>query len=257
MGIFLGGEDHEVAGIKRTGFTRYKHVLERDYKELFLVGFITLIFLIPFGAGLAYGVMSQSLIVSVLSGIVGGAIAGPGYACMEDLILRRMRNDVDHWWVCWKRSFRNNAKASILPGIVQCTFISVIAFAAALIFWGVAPVSLGTLLILTVASLLSIMVLSVWWPQVVLFDQKVSAQFKNTIFFCLLHFKPVLLGALVQFLWWMVTVLFMPWTAFLVPILGVWYILLVSINMIYTDIDNEFRVEDQIREQFPGRLEEE
>lgn len=215
MGLFYTNDDeHYVEGVKRTGFARYKYVLERDFKAFFLVGFITLLFLIPFGAGLCYGILSESLIVSVLAGIIGGAIAGPGLACMEDLILRRLRNDVDDWWASWKRALRMNAKASVLPGIVQCTFISVIAFAAALILWGAAPITPGTLVILAVSSLLMIMLLSAWWPQVVLFEQKAALQVKNSILFCILHFKNSLIGALVQFAWfWSPWALTAPTTA--------------------------------------------
>lgn len=255
MGLFFAGdEDHHIEGMKRTGFARYKHVLERDFKQLILVGFITLVFFIPFGAGMVYAVLSRSLLLAILSGLLGGAIAGPGYACMVDLILRRMRNDLDDWGVCWKRSFRQNFGAAILPGMVQCTFLGVITFAFALILWGAAPVSPGTLFILAFAILLATMILSVWWPQVVLFQQTHLLRLKNSILFCVLHFGKTFGSALLQTIWWGACVLFMPWTAFLVPFLSVWYILLVSINLIYTELDDDFRIEEQINAEFPGRL---
>lgn len=257
MGLFYTGDgDHHVEGMRRTGFARYKHVLERDYKALFLVGFITLVFFIPFAAGLTYAVMSQSLLVAIASGLLGGAVAGPGYACMVDLILRRMRNDVDDWWHSWKRSLRQNFRASIVPGMVQCTFLAVIAFAAALLLWGAVRATIGSLVFLAVSSVFMIMLLTVWWAQVTLFEETLGVQLKNTVLFCILHCWPVLKCALVQFAWWLVTVLFMPWTAFLVPVLSVWYILLVAFNLIYTELDDSFHIEELIEEQFPRRLEE-
>lgn len=257
MGLFFAGDDeHHVEGMKRTGFARYRHVLERDFKQLAVVGFITLVFFIPFAAGVTYAVLSRSLLIAIGSGLLGGAIAGPGYACMVDLILRRMRNDLDDWGLCWRRAFRQNFMAAIAPGMVQCTFLAVLSFAFALILWGAAPITPGTLFILALAAILATMILSVWWPQVVLFQQTQAHRLKNSVLFCALHFGKMLGCALLQAAWWGACVLFMPWTAFLVPFLSVWYILLVSFNMIYTELDDDFRIEEQIKEQFPGRLAE-
>lgn len=257
MGLFFAGDEERfISGIRRTGFSRYKYVLERNYKELFLVGFISLAFFIPLGAGELYAVLSKSVLVALVAGIVGGAMSAPAFACLEDYILRRMRNDKGDWWACWKRSLVTNAKASILPGIIQGVFIGIIAFASALILWGAAPISPATLVLLVVAILLMIMILSAWWPQVVLFEQKNSIMLKNALFFCVLHFRKMLLCSLAQFAWWAVMVLFMPWTAFALPIIGLWYIRLVAINTIYTEIDDDYQLEEQINEKFPGRLEE-
>lgn len=255
MGLFYTGEEERsVPGFRKSGFPRYKEVLERSWKDFVVVGFVTLLFYLPLGAGLVYAVGTRSALLALLAGALGGAILGPGYACMVDLILRRLRDDLDDRWVCWKRAMRQNARAAVLPGIVQGLLIALAVFAGALIYWGAATVSAADMILLGLSALLGLMVLSVWWPQVVLFEQKPLPQLKNAVFFCLIHFGRALISALLQLLWWAVMFLFLPWTAFVVPVLGLWYILFLSLHVIYPLLDKEFRIEEQIGERFPGTM---
>lgn len=256
MGLFFAGdEEHFVPGLRKAGFPRYKEVLEGSWKEFFFVGFLTMLYFILFAGGMVYAVLSKSALAALAAGLVGGAVAGPGFACLVDLILRRLRNDRDDWWPCYRRAMGQNWRAAILPGVVQCLFLGMIVFAAALMIWGAGTVTMGTLLLLLTASLLLSMLLLGWWPQVVLFEQKALIQIKNALFFAIFHFKKVFAAALVQVLWWAIIALFMPWTAFVVPILGVWWVLYVGLFLIYPDLDKDFRVEEQIEEKFPGVLE--
>ena len=62
------------------------------------------------------------------------------------------------------------------------------------------------------------------------------------------------LSAALQLVWWAAMFLLLPWTAFVVPVLGVWYILFVALHIIYPALDGDFRVEEQIMEKFPERL---
>lgn len=257
MGLFFAGDEERfIPGVRKAGFPRYKEVLEGSWKEFFFVGFLTLLYFIPFAAGMVYAVLSKSALFALASGLVGGAVAGPGFACLVDLILRRLRNDRDDWWPCYKRAMGQNWRAAILPGIVQCVFLGMIVFAAALMIWGAGTITMGTLLLLLIASLFLAMLMMGWWPQVALFEQKALVQIKNALFFAIFHFKKVFGAALIQVLWWAIIALFMPWTAFIIPILGVWYVLYVSLFLIYPDLDKDFRVEEQIEEKFPGRLED-
>ena len=98
------------------------------------------------------------------------------------------------------------------------------------------------------------MVYSVWWPQVVLFSQRPVIQLKNCVLFILQNFWRTLGAAALQLGWWILMGLFMPWTAFLVPFLGVWYILFVSQFFLYDRLDAAFRIEEQIAESFPEQI---
>lgn len=257
MGLFFPDDENRFIVGRAVGFARYREVLEESFKEFFLVGFITLGFLIPFGLGVAYALLTTSALVMLAAAVIGGAVSGPGVACMYDIILRRLRNDKSDWWVCYKKSMRQNWRAAILPGIVQCVFLGFLIFNGALLWWAELPVTMGTVAILAFSSILFMMVLSVWWPQVVLFDQRAGLQLKNSIFFILFHLWRVLGAAVLQAAWWVAMFLFLPWTAFLIPFLSMWYILYLAVFLLYRPMDEAFRIEDQINERFPGQIQAE
>lgn len=172
MGLFFSQDEKRFTGVRSLGFARYREVLEGSWKALFAAGFLSLLLFIPFAGGMVYAVLSKSALIAILAGVAGGAIAGPGLGCLYDLILRRLRNDSSDWWTSWKKAFRQNLVISILTGIVQCVFMGLVVFSGALMLWGATPPSLGTIAILLVGSIVLAAVLTVWWPQAVLFSQK-------------------------------------------------------------------------------------
>lgn len=253
MGLFF--PQSEIRSDERyTGFARYRQIMERDWKDFILVGFLTLLYHIPLGLGLGYALLSKSLLIALASSLAGGFIAGPGLACMYDLILRRLRDDRSDWWICYKKSMRQNLRASFLPGIVQCLFVGCVVFGGGLLWWAAESISWGTVALIIFSSLFMEMILTVWWPQLVLFDQRPLIQIKNCILFILTHFKTILSAAAIQVIWWIIMFIFLPWTAFIVPILGIWYILFLAMFIIYRSLNEAFRVEEQIEEHFPGQM---
>jgi hypothetical protein len=254
MGLFFHSEPDHFPNERPVGFKRYAQVLERDWKRLFLVDLLTLGSLIPFGFGLGYAVLSSSILVLIPVCILGGMIAGPGMAGMYDMILRCLRDNQDDWWHSYKKAMRQNWKAAILPGIVMCLFLGFMVFACWMLWWSTVPVSMGTILIMTASILISTMIFSIWWPQVVLFDQRHGIRIKNCILFCLQNFWRTVGTAVLQLLWWIAAVLLLPWSAFLVPLLGVWYILYVSCFLLYEQLDSAFEIEQQIGEAFPEQI---
>lgn len=257
MALFFGDDEKRFTGVRQVGFARYKEVLEENWKSLFAVGFVTLLFFIPFTAGVLYAILSKSALIAIAAGIVGGAIAGPGLACLYDNILRRLRSDKSDWWTCWKRAFKQNLTIAIPTGIVQCVFMGLAVFSGALMVWGATVPSIGTAVLILVGSLLLTALLSLWWPQAVLFTQKPLIRLKNCLLFVMRHPGRVFGAAALQVVWWLLMLLLLPWTAFVVPILGVWYILFLSLMILYRPLNEEFRIEEQIRATFPDNLPEE
>lgn len=254
MGLFFPDEPNYFPDQRPVGFKRYAQVLERDWKRFFLVDLLTLASLIPFAATVVLAVLTSSLLVLVPGCIIGGAIAGPGLACMYDCVLRALRDNQDDWWYNYKKAFRQNLGAALLPGVILCLFLGFVVFAGAMMWWSELPVSAGTLAVMGFSLLIVTMVYSVWWPQVVLFSQRPVIQLKNCVLFILQNFWRTLGAAALQLGWWMVMGLFMPWTAFAVPFLGVWYILYVSQFLLYDRLDDALQIEAQIAQNFPGQI---
>lgn len=254
MGIFFPDDPNYFPNMRPTGLKRYQQVLERDWKRLIAVNFLTLLWLLPFALGVAYAILSSSVLVLIPVCVLGGVLAGPGLACMYDMILRGLRDNVDDWWFSYKRALKQNFRASRLPGILFCLFWGFFAFSCALLWWAPGNPGLGTIAVMAVSALLVTMVFTVWWPQVVLFDQKPSLQLKNCLLFCIRYFGPTLGAAALKLGWFAIVTLVMPWSAFIIPFLGIWYILFLSTFRIYSWLDEAFRIEAQIAEAFPEQI---
>lgn len=254
MGLFFPSDPDHFPNERPVGFKRYAQVLERDWKRFFLVDLLALASLIPFGFGMGYAVLSSSVLVLIPVCVLGGLIAGPGIAGMYDMILRGLRDNVDDWWHSYKKAMKQNWKASLLPGVIMCLFLGFGIFACAMLWWSTAPITFGTVAILAASALILTMIFSVWWPQIVLFSQRPGIQLKNCILFCIQYFWRTLGVAALQLGWWLVMVLLLPWSAFAVPVLGVWYILYLSNFLLYSQLDAAFRIEEQIAEVFPEQI---
>ena len=254
MGIFFPDEPNYFPAQRPVGFKRYAQVLERDWKRFFLVDLLTLACLIPFAAAVVIAVLTSSLVILVPGCIVGGVIAGPGLACMYDCILRSLRDNQDDWWHNYKKAYKQNMSASVLPGVISCLFMGFVVFSGAMMWESALPITAGTVAVMAVSLLIVTMVFSIWWPQIVLFSQTPKIQLKNCVLFILHYFWRTLGVAALQLVWWIVMGLFMPWTAFVVPFLGVWYILFVSRFFLYDRMNEAFRIEEQIFESFPEQM---
>ncbi len=256
--MFFRDDEYPAAeGVRLEGFPRYREVLERDWKHLFLVGLITLAGLVPAGLGIAYAVMSSSVLVLIAACAAGGLIAGPAVSGMVDCVFRGLRDCLDDWWISYKRQFKQNWKSSLLPGIVFTMFIGFAVFMGMMMFaWSQTMPTLGTIAVYLFSIVLAIMFFSVYWPQLVLFKQSTRIRLKNCLLFFIMYFWRTLGVSALQTFWWIAAALFMPWTAFLVPFLSVWFIMYVSFFLLYPKLNEAFEIEKQIAEQFPGQMDE-
>ena len=101
-------------------------------------------------------------------------------------------------------------------------------------------------LLLTAFSAFLVLILqTLYWPQMVLFRQKVSVRLANILLFTAKYLWRVLLAALLQAVWIAILVLFAPWTLILIPFLGFWLPIFLAQFTIYRCLDEEFHIEEQ------------
>lgn len=252
MGLFfpMEGERYE-DDRRRTGFARYRQVLERDWKELILLDFAVLGTLLPALFFISFAILNKSVLVLIPASLLGGAVASVGIGAMYDFILRRMRDDLIWCMAGFMKSLRQNWRAGLVPGMLEGLFVGAMAYAGVMMY-DAGTLTLPSLAIFALVALVFTLLFRIWWAQVVLFDQRYIIQLKNCLLFILQRPKKLLLSALLEVLWWGAGVLLLPYSVFLVPIFGVWYILLTGILIVYDDINAAFRVEEQIAARFPG-----
>ena len=244
MGLFFPEDPHFDENQRQTGFYRYRQLLSVRFGRWWKTNLLTLAGFAPLAAGIFYAVASGSLLVLLPCSILGGMIAGPFLAGMYDAILRGLRDDPLPWWDGCRRAWKQNWKSSLIPGALLGLALGVYAFMAMLFWWAERAPSPGTVALYLSALLAVLIINTLYWPQLVLFRQKASVRLRNCLLFCMKYFWRILGVGLLQLGYWIVFVLFAPWTLLLLPILGIWYILFLTQFLIYNQMDEALRIEE-------------
>ena len=244
MGLFFPEDPHFNETKRQTGFYRYRQLLSARFSRWWKTNLLTLAGFAPLAAGVFYAVASTSVLVLLPASLLGGMIAGPFLAGMYDAILRGLRDDPLPWWEGYKRAWKQNWKSSLVSGALLGLVLGVYTFMTMLFWWVERAPSPGTLALYLFALLVVAIVNTIYWPQLVLFQQNTSIRLQNCLLFCIKYFWRVLGVGLLQLGYWTVFVLFAPWTLLLLPVLGVWYILFLSQFLIYTQMNEAFSIEE-------------
>ena len=249
MGLLFPEDPHFDETKRQTGFYRYRQLLSIRSGQWWRANLLTLAGFIPLAAGVFFAVASSSVLVLLPCSLLGGMIAGPFLAGMYDTILRGLRDDPRPWWDCYRRAWRQNWKSSLIPGALLGLVLGVYSFMAMLFWWAETPPGLGTLALYLFSLLLVLVVCTVYWPQLVLFDQSPAIRLRNCVLFCVKYFWRVMGTGLVQLAFAAFYVLFAPWSALLLLVIGAWYIVFLAQLLIYDQMDESFRIEEQYRQK--------
>lgn len=263
MGLFPSANDFKDGrGVdkdtpRKTGLGRFFELVGRDMNGMFLANLLTCLGFIPVICLVYIGFLMNSLPVMVVSAAVGGVLAGPVLAGMYDTVLRALRDEPGYWWTTYRRAFRQNFKASILPGILYCVVVTLQIFIVYFCFSMLAEgINVGTGM--WVAAVLNLvvfhMLFAYMWPQVVLLDQPFHQTLANSIR-CMLAFLPHALAAsIVQILFWGLVILCMPLGLLLMIVFGFWFTCEICCQIVSGDLERVFHVEEQIRAKKDAEL---
>ena len=84
-----------------------------------------------------------------------------------------------------------------------------------------------------------------YWPQLVLFDQSPVIRLRNCVLFCVKYFWRVMGAGLLQLAFIAAYVLFAPWSALLLLVVGAWYVVFLAQLLIYDQLNESLRIEEQ------------
>ena len=257
---FKAGKGVEKDAPRKTGIGRFFELVGRDMNSMFLANLLTCLGFVPVISLVYIGFLMNNLPVMLISAAVGGILAGPVLAGMYDTVLRALRDEAGYWWVTYRKAFKRNFKASILPGVLYCVVVTLQIF---LVYFCFNMLYHGTnvgvpLWVATVLNLLIFQMLFAYmWPQIALLDQPLSLTLKNSIN-CMIAFLPHALAAsIVQILFWGVVILCMPLGLLLMLVFGFWFVTEVSCQIVYGDLDRVFHIEEKIRKLHDAEYEAE
>ena len=263
MGLFPSADDFKAGhGIqkdapRKTGVGRFFELLGRDMNGMFLANLLACLGFLPVICLVYIGFLMNNLPVMLVSAAVGGILAGPTLAGVYDTVLRALRDEPGYWWTTYRRAFRQNFKASILPGILYCVVVTVQIFMVYFCFNMLAQgVNVGTgVWVATVLNLVIFhMMFSYMWPQVVLLEQPLRQTLANSVR-CMLAFLPhALAAAIVQVVFWGIVILCMPLGLLLMVVFGFWFSCEVCCQIVSGDLERVFHIEEKIRARKDAEL---
>lgn len=250
MGLFSFNFNKPGPGVRadeprKKGAARVWEVFSRDGWPIFKAGFLAFLSAIPFLCLVTLSVQTHALIFVVLGGLLGGALAGPQLVGVADTVLRSLRDEPGYWWVTYRRAWKRNAKAALLPGaLCGLVFASQLFMLFQFLEFGS---SLALLAVYLLGVLLSFGISIYLWPQIALVDLPFFSLLKNAVLL-FLGYLPRSLGSVAfQLAYWVLFLLFYPLTIGLLPITGVWLPMLLGIFVIYPPLDKVFHVEEEIK----------
>ena len=147
---FKAGKGVEKDAPRKTGIGRFFELVGRDMNGMFLANLLTCIGFAPVICLVYIGFLQNSLPVMLGSAAVGGLLAGPALAGMYDTVLRALRDEAGYWWVTYRKAFKRNFKASLVPGVLYTVVVTLQIF---LVYFCFNMLSKGTNVGATVAAL--------------------------------------------------------------------------------------------------------
>lgn len=245
MALFFREDRGYDVSRRLTGFDRYRQLMSFYALRWVIVNLITTAGALPLVAGIWISIASSSVLILIPASIIGGMIFGPFLAGIYDSIMRGLRDAPGKWHEHWKKSWRQNWRSSLLPGGILGFLTGMFAFMLYIIWIVQVPAGWGTILVYLLSAALLIWINTLYWPQLVLFEQSNVIRMKNAVLFTIRHFWRVFGVVALQIIYILILVFFAPWTVILIPFLGLWFILFVSQFRIYDDLNEDLKIEKQ------------
>lgn len=257
MGIFSRNFDRPGPGVspdepRKKGLARLFELLSRDFGSYFKAGFLAFVSALPFILGMAFAIVTHVVLFALVAAIVGGMLAAPQICGMADTILRSLRDEPGYWWQTYRRAWKRNVKASLLPGAI-CGLVFGIQLFTLFHMNAMSP-TLATWIMLCLSAVLSMGLACYIFPQLALLDLPFGGMLKNAALL-FLGFLPRSAGAVaVQLVYWGIVVLFFPLSIYLLPVTSFWLPMLPSMLILYPALEKSFNIEATINDMRERQL---
>lgn len=235
---------------RKVGIARFFELLGRDLWPLYKSGFLCVLGFLPGTALAVFGMMAGSALLTVVGGVVGGLVGGPFLSGMIDTVLRALRDEPGYWWVTYRRAWKRNAKAALLPGAICGLLLAMEIFTAFHTETG----SVAVMVAIFVALILLAGIAQYLYAQVALVDLPFSSLLKNSLMLFLGYLPRSALGILWQGLYWAAIALFWPLSGAVLILTSLWLPCSLSLLAIYPALNKSFDLEAKIKAMRDAQL---
>lgn len=253
MGLFHPNYNTPGPGVRKDeprkkGPARFFEILGRDMGDLFRANLLCTLGFLPALILIFLGILGRTVLLAAAGGILGGILLGPCYAGLHDTILRALRDEPGYWWHIYKKSFRRNWRQSLIPGAILGFLLASQLFVAYFLIAGGQPDVISAALI-CMNVLLTAMIFPYLFSQLVLIDLPLGTLVKNSLLLALSFAPRSIAAALIQIIYWIVIISFLPYTALWVVLFGFALVELIVLMIIYPALDKCFGLEERFRQQ--------
>lgn len=229
---------------RKKGAARFAEVLGRDLTGFWLASLLAMLSAIPFLFGVWFALVSHAVLPALAAGVLGGMIAAPQLCGLQDAILRSLRDEPGYWWTTYRRVWKRNAKAALLPGALGGLVLAMQIFTVYHL-----PAGQGGMML--VALLLGLIFLAglaqYVFAQIVLLELPFGVVLKNAVLMFLGYLPRTMLGVVWQLVYWGALLLFWPFSSVLLVITGTWLPAVLSLMAIYPVLDQSFHIEENVQ----------
>ena len=223
---------------KKKGLMRLFELLDRDGGKFFKSGLPVFVSTIPFVVVLMAAVAAGTPLL-LLACIPCGMLAAPQICGAADTVMRSQRDEVGWWWWdTYKKAWKRNAKASLLPGAIFGLLVGVQVWSLYLVAMMEDPVLDFWLLI--AAIVLEFSVLGYYLPMLVCIDLPFPSLLGNCFVLFFSHPIKSWLSGLVQLSDYGIILIWFPLTSVIFFATSVWLPLLMSCVILYPVLDTHF-----------------
>lgn len=253
MGLFHPNYNAPGPGVRKDeprkkGAARFFEILGRDMGDLFRANLLCTLGFLPALILIFLGILGRTVLLAALGGLVGGILLGPCYAGLFDTILRAMRDEPGYWWHTYKKAFRRNWRQSLAPGAVLGFLLACQLFMGYFLFTG-GQTDLGSAALICMNVLLTAMIFPFLFSQLVLMELPMSLLVKNSLLLALSFAPRCIAAALVQIVYWVAMIAFLPYSALWVLLFGFALVELIVMMILYPALDKCFGLEERFRQQ--------
>ena len=241
----------ELHATRKVGLPRYFEMVGRDLWAFYRAGFLCAVGFLPGAVLLWFGLMGGAALYSLLGGLLAGLVGAPFVSGMIDTVLRSLRDEPGFWWATYRRAWKRNVKASLLPGAVCGLLLAMEIFTA---FHLDISQSVVPAVAVLVALILLAGIAQYIYAQVALVEIGFGGLLKNALMLFLGYLPRSALGVLWQGIYWAAVALFWPVSSFAVILCSLWLPCLLNLMAIYPALDKSFDLEKTIKAMRDAQL---
>lgn len=250
MGLFLKcatkREDQEPIAPQENARTRFVCRFRRDGWHWYFAGYLVIISALPYVAGLIVSIDNLSLFPMLIAAPIGGMLVAPQLCRLADTLLRSLRDEEqDSWWKTYRKVWKRNWKATLLPGAIFGTISALQLFTLnylmlegdlAMLVWVVFTILITTSILTFLIVLLAVV------------DERFFLLVRNSVILCFHKPLRTLAALLVQLIYWGLICWFFPKSLPVFILTQFWFPTSTATALIYPPVEKAFDLEKKILE---------